>query len=894
VSDIFKYIKSRVNIVDFIEFSTQSKVEKVGSDTYRANPCPLCGHHDCDVITFWRLYKSLPDNLEAAKSIAEKMGISLDMMSNDTPIGTTKEEHHQSKDRAKEEANSDKEKANEIRLIVADFYHRQLFDDQKALDYQVKKRGHSIEILKGFKIGYAGRKSLIAALQNEGYAVEDLIAIGLVKKWRKEYRAVIPEGSFIYPHRLNGKVLYFTIKTPPEGNIFQIKKSYAGRGWFCFNQDALNSEGPLIVSEGENDLLSLVDKSKKPVAICTVGNFNTPQILSYLKDHAASRTFYLCFDREARVIKIPSPYKDIDDFLRAAENPQGDFKKLMKAAEVVEKNPPVEVAQSDHGNQTGYELLLIFFDSFQVLGELSDNRLAFWSKVKRKIYIFALKELTLDALIQIGDEQVRWRVFRTKDEIKGAEGKIHFNALKKEIILEAGKNLLGEEKWLGQGINLLEDGRLLIVSGDESVIWDGKDFETFELPMIEKKFIRRNPGESWINLKMMQAQVLKMDKEEARKICTNAMQLIRKWGFASDYDVLLITGFLFSQMLQSVWHWRPHMWISGPQGSGKTLLIEFFNRIAGHLARCYEGQILTEAGFRQDLQSDFRVILIDELEKSFARKEILDLLRSAGRGGLAAKGTVSGRAVHYSIKHMVLLASIEHGLDRAAEKHRFIIVEMNKDPRRNPIIPSLEEAEQLRIDFFSFAVWGSLKAKKMIGDFILELRNDSNAGNYEPRLIEAYSVPIAMATIADPEPFKNLKEFTLEVLEIQQELGEDISEDEDSLLENILTSIIQFPVDDQGKATYSKRSISQLLEDQSEFVDKNLQAYGIKSTQEGLFLVPQVIERMLLQDTMWKGFNIRSILKRLPGAVNVQKWIAGKRLRGLLLTKWGEKTDEEQ
>ncbi|MFO8240165.1 MAG: toprim domain-containing protein, partial [Dissulfuribacterales bacterium] len=780
-------MKVRVNILEYFRSETQGKIKKLGEDTSRANPCPLCGHHDCctlypktgsfhcfscdqagDVITFERLHKSLPDNLEAAKSIAKRMGISLD-----EPNGTRRSAETTTKDHKTPRVASDKEsaiddeRANTLRGIVADFYHSQLLDDQKAFDYQMQERGHSIEILKSFKIGYAGRKSIIAAVKKEGYTVEDLIAIGLVKKWRKEYRAVIPEGSFIYPHRLNGKVLYFTIKTPTPSGPFQIKKRYAGEGWLCFNQDAFNGDGPVIITEGENDLISLIDKAKKPAAICTVGNFNTPNILAYLKNHSQGKIFFLCFDRdeagrkyvsryqqaitsgggEVRVIEIPSPHKDIDDFLRAAEDPQGDFDNLLKAAKIINSRKSIRTEhQNDSSIDPATGSLVSEFQSFQVLGELEDGRLSFWSKVKKKVYISSLKDLNLDTLDQIGGEEVRFRVIRPSKQI--IEGKIPFFGLKRDIIIEAGKNLLGEEKWYGQGVNLLEDGRLLLVNGNQIKLWDGNEFQSYDEPMIEQKFIKRSSAEAWIDLKELEKRVIAMDRNRAQNICQSALDLVRAWGFTSGYAPALVAGFLLAQMVQSLWVWRPHLWLSGPQGSGKTLLIELFERIGGNLSRKYEGQTLTEAGFRQDLKYDFRLSFIDEFEKSNSRQELINLLRSAGRGGSSTKGTPSGKAVHHSIRHMVLVASIERGLVRAAEKHRFVRIEMQKDPRRNPAIPTVEEAAQLRLDLFAYALWAAFKAKRLI-------KNMPRLEGYETRLIEAYAVPLSMIVAADPEPQEN-------------------------------------------------------------------------------------------------------------------------------------------
>ena len=68
------------------------------------------------------------------------------------------------------------------------------------------------------------------------------------------------------------------------------------------------------------------------------------------------------------------------------------------------------------------------FSSFEVLGELQDGRMVFWSRINRKTYITALKDLNLDKLVQIGGDEVIRRVSNTIQH-----GKIPFRTLKKRL-----------------------------------------------------------------------------------------------------------------------------------------------------------------------------------------------------------------------------------------------------------------------------------------------------------------------------------------------------------------------------------------------------------------------------------------------------------------------------
>ena len=157
-------------------------------------------------------------------------------------------------------------------------------------------------------MGYAGRKSLIKHAKELGYSPEDLVNVGLVKKLKKGFVPVISKGFYLYPHKVSDQVLVFSLKDPAKKLKYQIKKMYAGEGWLCLNQDALAADGPLIILEGEDDLLSVIDKAKQPNTIAVIGNFNTPAILAYLRDHAKGRTFYLAFDADPAGARYTARY----------------------------------------------------------------------------------------------------------------------------------------------------------------------------------------------------------------------------------------------------------------------------------------------------------------------------------------------------------------------------------------------------------------------------------------------------------------------------------------------------------------------------------------------------------------------------------------------------------
>lgn len=386
------------------------------------------------------------------------------------------------------------------------------------------------------------------------------------------------------------------------------------------------------------------------------------------------------------------------------------------------------------------------FASFEVLGELQDGRMVFWSRINRKTYITALKDLNLDKLVQIGGDEIIRHVSNTIQH-----GKIPFRNLKKDLIAEASKRQLGDPESLGQGIHLLKSGHILLICGGRAVLWDGSRFSAQEQPLVDGKFIEWEPGSNWIDIKMIISRVKNMNSVYAQGILDRATELFSQWRFTKKLDFRLITGWVFAQIVQTVWLWRPHLWMSGPQGSGKTLMSLMLELLGGDLALRHEGQVLTEPGLRQSIGSNSSLVVIDEFEKSQHRDQIIEFLRSAGRGGVVTKGSINQKAIRFRIRHMVFVCSIETGLSRAAENARFLVIETRKDADIYPQLPQTSQVQELRVDIFSYAIWAAFKARGLVGQI-------KSIKGVDPRFVEAVAVPFSMIAACDDDPLVTLRE----------------------------------------------------------------------------------------------------------------------------------------
>ena len=132
--------------------------------------------------------------------------------------------------------------------------------------------------------------------------------------------------------------------------------------------------------------------------------------------------------------------------------------------------------------------------------------------------------------------------------------------------------------------------------------------------------------------------------------------------------------------------WRPHVWLTGGAGTGKTTILKHFMRpLLGGIYQAATGGT-TEAGLRGTLKSDAIPVVFDEFEQNEQRdkqivQNVLSLARIASsEGGKIYKGTTSGGANAFEIRSMFCVSSINVALIQKADVDRFCVLALRKDP----------------------------------------------------------------------------------------------------------------------------------------------------------------------------------------------------------------------
>ena len=114
--------------------------------------------------------------------------------------------------------------------------------------------------------------------------------------------------------------------------------------------------------------------------------------------------------------------------------------------------------------------------------------------------------------------------------------------------------------------------------------------------------------------------------------------------------------------------WRPHILMTGPRSSGKSLLQRILKTILGAAAVHLDGDT-SPAGIRQSIRTSCLAGIIDEMEPEVLgdrKASILSLLRTSASGGYIARGTADGAGQMFSMYSSFCLSAISPILGSAA------------------------------------------------------------------------------------------------------------------------------------------------------------------------------------------------------------------------------------
>ena len=228
-----------------------------------------------------------------------------------------------------------------------------------------------------------------------------------------------------------------------------------------------------------------------------------------------------------------------------------------------------------------------------------------------------------------------------------------------------GAGLFTPDRIRGRGA-WWDDGRPLLHLGDRLVTPEGEHLITtsFRSRYVYQRMPRLDgPGD-----------VEPLSVKEAAVIVSIANRF--HWDVPAS-GTLLVGWVVLGPICGSL-RWRPHVWLTGGAGSGKSAILErYITPLLGDFALPVSGST-TEAALRQSICSDAMPVVFDEAESNERPDQqrmqgILSLARvaSSESGASLLKGSPSGEVSRYRVRSMFLLSSIATALKQGADRSRF-------------------------------------------------------------------------------------------------------------------------------------------------------------------------------------------------------------------------------
>ena len=323
--------------------------------------------------------------------------------------------------------------------------------------------------------------------------------------------------------------------------------------------------------------------------------------------------------------------------------------------------------------------------------------------------------------------------------------------------------------------------------------------------------------------------------------------------------------------------WRPHIWITGAAGTGKSCILKDFLRpLMGGIYQAATGGT-TEAGLRGTLCSDAIPVIFDEFEQNDQRdkqivQNVLALARIASsEGGKIYKGTTTGGANAFEIRSMFCVCSINVALIQKADIDRFCVVGLRRDTIQKDQWTAFEAEIKNTI---TLDVGRQLIARTI--NNIPTIRANAKilaralAINFGQRYGDQYGTLLAGAWSLSPDGGKKLSldeaQQWIKTMNWESNQSDPQEADEIKCLDFILNSMVLV---DHKKITIrelvSAARLNRPIGDES--ADVVLARYGIKYHQGGLAIANSHSNlQTLLRDTAWSGGAHRQALRRIDGA----------------------------
>ena len=349
----------------------------------------------------------------------------------------------------------------------------------------------------------------------------------------------------------------------------------------------------------------------------------------------------------------------------------------------------------------------------------------------------------------------------------------------------------------------------------------------------------------------------------------------------------LMAGWLAIAPICGALLWRPHLWVSGPSGSGKSwILANVISSIVGDSAIHVQGET-TEAGLRQKIGSDALPVVFDEAEAEDKRGQqriegVLVLARQASSESKAriTKGSASGGSIDYMVRSCFLFASIGVAAVKKADVSRITVLQLRKNngpgsAEHFEIIKALAADTVQKDDYSSQIRARSLRNAKTLREnaetftkAALQFTGDKRSADQVGTLLAGAFSLISTKLVNEGFAKKWMSEKDWTGFK-----SEEIDNDENQCLAHLFSASIRYELGDRGVTRSVSEAVQLIQSPRITTNDKTrddtleaLRRHGIL-IKDGRAIVANrhpALER-IFADTHWAGAKWRQWLERVPG-----------------------------
>lgn len=385
------------------------------------------------------------------------------------------------------------------------------------------------------------------------------------------------------------------------------------------------------------------DKSKPKgwdVADAVAEGWPADKILAWMRDHA---------------IVAPSTDAADDNTVATTSGPGASIPPAADRSRAIAEAPVAEGVPGDNPSAEPHESQHTDQFPFRILGHDEGRYYYFPNGSKQVIKLSASAHSPANLLSLYPN--VAWWEMNFPNKGKGFD----VNAATAALMSYAHRvGIFDDSKVRGRGA-WQDNGKALIHLGDVAIV----DGEVKPLTEIKSRFIYSQ--RSRIDLDILPPATTKQ-AHRLVKIC-NAPT------WTTPLSGNLLCGWIITSMVCGALKWRPHIWITGGAGSGKTTVVnEIVMNMIGPLVERCDGTI-TEAGIRHHMLHDARPVLIDEFESESRQDSdrvqgVLKLARLSSSGSSLKRGSMTGEGVEYIVRSSFCLSSINTAASERADQSR--------------------------------------------------------------------------------------------------------------------------------------------------------------------------------------------------------------------------------